>query len=193
MKQTVMSVAICLLLLNSRGVQASTYASNDLSRLEPQYMVQTNGMLSVCALDHSRGVLLRLKGLEISRSQLSRYNRSCVYEIGERPSASANSWKMPKDYHHFYGKIPYPVEDVDPSLSSHWNKKRELLIGVQLRNRFYAIKNLGEVQKNAAARKVIEIQPPLDVVNVKLPQHRTNDVDIVSTKARAMYILSEDD
>lgn len=193
MKQKIISAALCLLLIGLSVVQASTCESNDVSHLKSQYIAQTNGMLAVCAIDYDKGLLLRLRGVEIRRDQLPKGGHSCVYEIGERPSVNPNSWKMPKNFHHFYGKIPYPVRDVDPVLSSHWNREGELLIGVRIRNQFYAMESLGKIRKNTATMKAIEIEPPLHVVNVQIPRHRTNDLDGIAAKVRAEYVPTTDD
>lgn len=193
MKHETLIFTVCMALFCTRGSHASNDPSNDVSRLEPQFIAQTNGMLAVCALDHGRSVLLRLKGMEIDRSQLPQTDRSCVYELGERPSVSSNSWKMPKDYHHFYGKIPYPVEDIDPPLSSYWDSNGSLLVGVRFGGRFYTMKNLGQVPRNAAATKAIGIQPPLNVTEVKLPQHRRDDLETFSKKQQTKYSPAERD
>jgi hypothetical protein len=184
MKHETMVVTLCVIPLCVGGVRAACDATNDVSRLEPQYVAQTNGMFAICALDPVRGVLLRVKGLEISRSQLPQWGRDCVYELGERPSVDSKSWKVPKEYHHFYGKLPYPVKDIDPVLSSYWDRGGSLLIGVRLRGRFYAMENLGQIQRNPTATRETELQPPLDIVEVKPPRHRTDDVRVFSTQER---------
>lgn len=193
MKDATLIVTVCMALFCVSGTHASNDASNDVSRLAPQFIAQTNGMLAVCALDHGRGVLLRLKGIEIDRSQLPQSGRPCVYELGERPSASTNLWKVPKEYFHFYGTIPYPVEDIDPALSSYWSGNGSLLVGVRLGGRFYTMKNLGQVPKNAAATKAVSIQPPLNVIEVKLLQHRRDDLESFSKKEQTKYSPAERD
>jgi hypothetical protein len=180
MKRVIIIVMFGIGLECGAAPHSSSSGTNDFSKLEPQYIAQTNSLLAVCALDRERGVLLRFRGIEIGRADLPVTGHPCVYEIGERPMADPNSWKMPPAYHHFYGRIPYRIDDVDPPFSSYRNKKGDLLLGVRLGWRFYAMKNLGQTATNAAIVDPRNIQAPLKVFEVNLPPHRTHDLDEAS-------------
>lgn len=151
--------------------------------LEPAYLEQTNGMFAVCAFDRAKGKLIQYKGVFISKSQLppvSVMEPNLIFALGSEPqplSDAPAAWNpQPEDLYH-YGRIPYPVEKIDPSLELCRTEQAEIAVGFRLRGRFFAVKNLGKMegyQSNEVA--VHESKGRLQILWVEPPKHRESDI-----------------
>ncbi len=159
------------------------------SLLGPAYIEATNGLFSVCAYDRSDSVLLRYKGLYISRTNLPPLSiirqTALIYAMGERPQM-ADPWRPKQEDMYIYGKISYPVKDIDPRLGLYKTRERDTFIGVLVRSRFHAITNVGEVARtDLPGVSVYESSGrDLHVVPTTLPKHREEEINALIRSLR---------
>ena len=149
--------------------------------LEPAYIEATNGFFSVCAFDRADRILLRYKGLYISRTNLppvSIMRRAMIYAMGERPQM-ADPWRPKPEDMYIYGEIPYPVEDIDPKLELYRIRGGDTFIGFLVRTRFHAITNaVEEVKTQLSGVPVYEsLGWQLQVIPTTLPKHREEEIN----------------
>ncbi len=173
------------------GIAASSCVSAALGAdaernlaLQPAYIETTNGLFTVCAFDRRDGVLLRYKGVCISRTNLppvSITRPALIYAMGDRPSRdaqAATSWNPRSEDMYNYSEIPYPVKDIDPPLELCRAGERAVFIGFHIRSRFYAITNAGEVAKTQLPGVAVDesVGDRLCVVTATQPEHREKEV-----------------
>ena len=163
------------------------------SLLGPAYIEATNGLFSVCAYDRSDSVLLRYKGLYISRTNLPPVSiirrPALIYAMGERPPIDAQAtdpWRPTLESMCIYGEIPYPVKDIDPKLGLCKTWEGGTFIGVRVRSRFHAITNVGEVARtDLPGVSVYESSGrDLHVVPATLPKHREEEINALIRSLR---------
>jgi hypothetical protein len=161
--------------------------------LQPAYIEMTNGLFSVCAFDRHDGVLIRYKGLSISRTNLppaSITRPVLIYALGNPPlrdGKAVGSWNPKSEDIYNYGDIPYPVRDIDPPLELCRTGRGDLLIGVRIRSRFYAITNAGEVAKTQLLGVAVHESSGnrLCVVTATQPMHREKEVSTLIQSLRS--------
>ena len=157
--------------------------------LAPAYIEATNGLFSVCAYDHGDRVLLRYKGLYISRTNLppvSIIRSAMIYAMGERPQI-ADPWHPKPEDIYIYGEIPYPVKDIAPRLELYRTREGDTFIGVLVRTRFHAVTNAGEAARTELhGVSVYESSGwQLHVIPATLPRHREKEIMTLIQSLRA--------
>ena len=149
------------------------------------YLEQTNGMFAVCVFDRSKATLFRYKGIFVSKEQLpsvSIMRGNLIFASGDRPKGVTNSpamWKPRSEDLYNYGKIPYPIEEVDPAFELCKTDRSEAVVGFRIRGRFFAVKSIGKMGGEGDQDRKIPIlnaKGRLQVLSVRLPQHRENEV-----------------
>jgi hypothetical protein len=162
--------------------------------LQPAYIETTNGLFSVCAFDRRDGVLLRYKGVFISRTNLppvSIMRRSAlIYAMGERPPRDAqvaDPWRPKPEDMYIYGGIPYPVKDIDPPLALCRTGEGDVFLGVRIRSRFYAITNAGEVARTQLPGVAVHDSAGnrLSVITATQPKHREKEISTLIQSLRS--------
>lgn len=164
------------------------------SVLQPAYIEATNGLFSVCAFDRGDSVLLRYKGLYISRTNLPPVSimrrAALIYAMGERPprdAQAADPWRPKPEDMYIYGGIPYPVKDIDPSLEMYRTGEGDVFLGVRIRSRFYAITNAGEVARTQLPGVAVHDSAGnrLSVITATQPKHREKEISTLIQSLRS--------
>lgn len=195
MKQQLTTFSTLYLLLISVALGSSGDVTNcsgvSLASMEVAYVATSNGMFSVCSLNTQEGVLLRWKGVRVSREQLPHAGALrdyLIYEAGSRPTLSSDpndpaAWDPPRRWWHKYGKIPYPIRDIDPPLSTTWQKDGRIALGFQGHRRFFAVKVVN-AYREATGRKPTDREKHIhEIVPISIPSHRREELEKVGLES----------
>ena len=170
-------------------VSGSFGSSESRVQMEPAYVEQTNGLFAVCAFDRTKRVLLKYKGVVISKAQLPLVRMThpnFVFALGTRPNMVSNVppvWQSRQEDLYHYGEIPYSIEEIDPSFELCKTETSEVVVGIRLQSRFYAVENLGKLEHVQGVKlPFYEAKGRLHVLSIQMPKHRENEVkDIIRT------------
>jgi len=180
MKNIIYCIAVVTMLEFSGG---SALGSEQDLPLVPAYIEQRDGNFAVCALDGPNDTLFKYRGLfipkndlpkiSIMRSQLIFAQKNDEREVVD-PS---EEWRPRQRDMYFYGKIPYNIVTIDPPIDFCVTEKSELLLGVRLRERFYAFANVGEITKESDYKfRVLDCTQSIHIIHVAPPEHRKGEI-----------------
>jgi hypothetical protein len=154
--------------------------------LEPAYVEQTNGLFAVCAYDRTTGIMFRYKGVFISKEQLPaasimRPNLIFASQTTRESATNAvDSWNPRQEDLYNYNTMPYPIEDIDPAIELCKTAASNVVLGVRLRERFYAFETLeSPVNLKKVNLPIHDAKSHYVVVPVHCPDHRGNEIKAV--------------
>ncbi len=176
-----------------------TFGRSEVPHPRLVFVENSTGLFSVGQFESDRQIIQLWRGVCVRKEQLlapSRYSLNVlVFARGERPAFPTNTsedayWKPSDEQLYHYGDIPYAIEEIDPALSSYQDTNGEVLVGFQLRGRFYAVTNLGSsvVSEGSSMRNINtdsrQIQPTPQVVMISEPSNRREDIQAAADALR---------